>query len=166
MISISRMKELVEETSITAKEFIKKNKKEDLCFLICDGKLSDKFEDYFEENKECVTDYQSLQDILENAKHIEVYKKYRCRISGTWIAEYIEGYLEDNFGYDPFENGSLTEMLGVELFDKFANKVNKKLCWYTSGRWVYALDLSKEFEEYLKDDMGEDYPKEQIAYDR
>lgn len=154
-----------EEITITADEFIEKNKKEDLCFLVGDGKLSDEFEDYFEENKECVDDYNSLQDILENARCIEVYKKDKPNISGTWVAERIQDYLEDNFGYDSFEYGSLISYLGVEFFDGFADKVNKKIYYYTSGEPMYILDLSNEFEKYLKDEMGEDYPKD-ITNDR
>ena len=160
MISISRMRELVEEQSITAKEFIEKNKKEDLCFEICDGKISDDFEDWFEEHKECVEDKKSLEEMLEIASVITVYKKVRFKLDENWVIEHIEDYLTDNWGFDICENGDICDYVGKDIFKEFARKFNESFDFYITGKQVYSLDLSKEFDEYLKNELGEDYPSE------
>lgn len=161
MISISRMRELVEKQSITAKEFIEKNEKEDLCFETCDGKISDDFEDWFEEHKDCVEDKNSLEEMLEIASVITVYKKIRFKLDKNFVIDYIEDYLSDNWGFDICEHGNISDYVGKDIFEEFCNKFNKSFDYYIEGKQVYSLDLSKEFDEYLKDELGEDYPKEQ-----
>ena len=47
-----------------------------------------------------------------------------------------------------------------DIFKEFARKFNESFDFYIAGKQIYSLDLSKEFDEYLKDELGEDYPNE------
>lgn len=162
MISISRMKELVEETSITAKEFIEKNKKEDLCFEVSDGKISDDIEDYFSE-LDWVISEDDIKTAINSAKQVKIYKKERYKLPKGILMEWVTDYLTDNFGFDTFEQDTLDNIVGEELFNEFEEKINKEISHlYTSYMGNYIMDISKEVEEYLKKELGEDYPKESI----
>lgn len=162
MISISRMKELVEETSITAKEFIEKNKKEDLCFEVSDGKISDDIEDYFSE-LDWVISEDDIKTAINSAKQVKIYKKERYKLPKGILMEWVTDYLTDNFGFDTYEQDTLDNIVGEELFNEFEEKINKEISHlYTSYVGNYIMDISKEVEEYLKKELGEDYPKESI----
>ena len=162
MISISRMKKLVEETSITAKEFIKKNKKEDLCFEVADGKLSDDIEDYFSE-LDWVISEDDIKAAINSAKQVKIYEKARYKLPKGILMEWVTDYLTDNFGFDTYEQDTLDNIVGEELFNEFEEKINKEISHlYTSYVGNYIMDISKEVEEYLKKELGEDYPKESI----
>ena len=162
MISMSRMKELVEETSITAKEFIKKNKKEDLCFEVADGKISDDIEDYFSE-LDWVISEDDIKAAINSAKQVKIYKKERYKLPKGILMEWVTDYLTDNFGFDIYEQDTLDNIVGEELFNEFEEKINKEISHlYTSYVGNYIMDISKEVEEYLKEELGEDYPKESI----
>ena len=162
MISMSRMKELVEETSITAKEFIKKNKKEDLCFEVADGKISDDIEDYFSE-LDWVISEDDIKAAINSAKTVKIYEKARYKLPKGILMEWITDYLTDNFGFDTYEQDTLDNIVGEELFNEFEEKINKEISHlYTSYVGNYIMDISKEVEEYLKEELGEDYPKESI----
>ena len=41
------------------------------------------------------------------------------------------------------------QVVGWELVDKFCEEFNKKQSWYTSGKQIAWLDLSKEMKEYF-----------------
>ena len=159
---MSRMKELVEETSITAKEFIKKNKKEDLCFEVADGKISDDIEDYFSE-LDWVISEDDIKTAINSAKQVKIYKKERYKLPKGILMEWVTDYLTDNFGFDTYEQDTLDNIVGEELFNEFEEKINKEISHlYTSYVGNYIMDISKEVEEYLKKELGEDYPKESI----
>ena len=50
-------------------------------------------------------------------------------------------------------------MIGKEFFDKIQDQINNEIKgWYTSGVTKYVMDASKEVEEYLREELGEDYP--------
>ena len=77
--------------------------------------------------------------------------------------EWVTDYLTDNFGFDTYEQDTLDNIVGEELFNEFEEKINKEISHlYTSYVGNYIMDISKEVEEYLKEELGEDYPKESI----
>ena len=144
---------------ISYDEFIEKDKTEDLCFEIADGKISDDLEDYFSE-LDYVTTKDEVVCAIRDAKHIEIMEKERYKIPKGWLIETVSDHLQDNFGYEPYELGYLDEMMGSEAFDECTEKINNFIKgWYTSGVTKYVMDASKEVEEYLKDELGEDYPE-------
>lgn len=150
--------------TLTIDEFYIRNKAEDLCFSISDGRISDSIEDWFEEYKECVTDVQSLNDITDSAKHIRVYKKERYFIPHGSILEYITEYLENKYGYDACEMGYLEDMMDVsdiKLLAEIETRINNRIRnYYTSDCFIDEMDVSEEFNRWLGDELGEDYPNE------
>lgn len=144
---------------ITYNEFIEKDKTEDLCFEIADGNISDDLEDYFSELDYVVTKDEVITAIRD-AKNIEIYKKERYKLPKGLILEDVSSYLEDNFGYNGYELGYLDDMIGSEVFEQCESKINEYIKgWYTTDKVVYRMDASKEVEEYLKEELGEDYPE-------
>lgn len=143
---------------ITEEEFFELNKQQDLCFLVCEGKVSDDPEDYFGEQEETITNKQSLEDALLRAKSIPVYKKDRFVLHENHIIEYLQDYLTDNYAFDVDEHGHLDDYVRTSVFSEFVQKFNKQFNWYTSGEQLYTLDLSTPLDNYLKHYLQEDYP--------
>ena len=139
---------------ITLEEFYKLNEKEDLCFEVAEGKISDDEEDYYNE-LDWVTNEEDLKVAVNNAKNIMVMKKERYKLPKGLIIEQVSSYLEDNYGYDGYELGYLDDMIGSEVFEQCENKINEYIKgWYTVGEIEYCLDMSKEVEEYLREELN------------
>lgn len=139
---------------ITLEEFYELNKKEDLCFEIAEGKISDDEEDYYNE-LDWVTNEEDLRAAVNSAKNIMVMKKERYKLPKGLIIEQVSSYLEDNYGYDGYELGYLDDMIGSEVFEQCENKINEYIKgWYTGGEIEYCLDMSKEVEEYLREELN------------
>ena len=139
---------------ITLEEFYELNKKEDLCFEVAEGKISDDEEDYYNE-LDWVTNEEDLKVAVNNAKNIMVMKKERYKLPKGLIIEQVSSYLEDNYGYDGYELGYLDDMIGSEVFEQCENKINEYIKgWYTEGEIEYCLDMSKEVEEYLREELN------------
>ena len=136
--------------TITGDEFLKLDKDNSLCFEICEGKLSDEFDDYFSEHDNII-EKDDIKDALTYATKIPVFKKDYFKLSPQWLCERIQDYLEDNTGYDSYEDDYLENIVGKEIFEDFAKKFNDSFHFYGAGEQVYFLDISKEFEEYLKE---------------
>lgn len=144
--------------AITYEKFLELNKTEDLCFEVADGKISDDIEDYF-----CELDYvvtaEDVKAAIISAKQVKIFNKERYKIPKGFIMGFVSDYLTDNFGYDSYEQDSLENIVGEEIFTEFETKLNKELSHlYTSYVGDYIMDISKEVEEYLKSELGEDYP--------
>ena len=93
-----------------------------------------------------------LNIILEQAEKIIVYKKKKFTLTGNFIFESILSYLEDNYGYDSYEFGSLEDTVGSNIFDKACEEFNKhfKDTFYTLGEEQdFYLNLRKEMKEIL-----------------
>jgi hypothetical protein len=139
---------------ITLEEFYELNKKEDLCFEVAEGKISDDEEDYYNE-LDWVTSEEDLRAAVNSAKNIMVMKKERYKLPKGLIIEQVSSYLEDNYGYDGYELGYLEDMIGSEVFEQCENKINEYIKgWYTEGEIEYCLDMSKEVEEYLREELN------------
>ena len=139
---------------ITLKEFYELNKKEDLCFEVAEGKISDDEEDYYNE-LDWVTNEEDLRAAVNSAKNIMVMKKERYKLPKGLIIEQVSSYLENNYGYDGYELGYLDDMIGSEVFEQCENKINEYIKgWYTEGEIEYCLDMSKEVEEYLREELN------------
>lgn len=160
MISPDRMRQLFEEgktlkdleETINLDTFEKLNKKLELCFGIGGNGLTDDYEAYIEDVISDI-DLNSIQDVtgvLERAKRITVYKKHIFELTGQFLMEHVEDYLNDNWCYDGYEHGYLDDVIGKDFFDDIAKKFNKKFHWYLSGHQVCFLDLSKEIKEHIK----------------
>ena len=139
---------------ITLEEFYELNKKEDLCFEVAEGKISDDEEDYYNE-LDWVTNEEDLRAAVNSAKNIMVMKKERYKLPKGLIIEQVSSYLEDNYGYDGYELGYLDDMIGSEVFEQCENKINEYIKgWYTEGEIEYCLDMSKEVEDYLREELN------------
>ena len=144
---------------INYNEFLEKDKTEDLCFEVDDGKISDDLEDYFYEQLDYVNTKEEIELAINAAKHIEVSEKERYKLPENWLLECVSDYLSDNFGYDGYELGYLDDMIGKEFFDKIQDQINNEIKgWYTAGVTKYVMDASKEVEEHLKEELETDYP--------
>lgn len=142
---------------ISYDEFLKLNETEDLCFEVADGKISDDIEDYLDELYYVATQ-EEIKTAINQAKQVKIYKKERYKLPKGCLIEWVSDYLTDNFGYDTYEMDTLDNIVGEELFNEFEEKINKEISHlYTSSVGDYIMDISKEVEEHLKSELGEDY---------
>lgn len=142
---------------LKANDFDKKNKKEDLCFLLNEEMISDDTDEYIEEVSNYIHTQEDYKRAIEEAKRIKVYKKDRFKLTPSFLFEQIYDYLSDNYGYDAFEWGHLEDRIGTKFFDRICNKFNKEFSYYISDDFVCYLDLSENLkmycEDYLKDEI-------------
>ena len=127
--------------TITAKEFVKRNKKEDLCFDLEDGILTDDIEERVSNDAESISSKEDYERALKEISHIEVYKKEKYKLTPAFLFEKITDYLGDNLGFDTYENGTIEERVGADFFDEICKKFNKKFMYYTCDESVCYLDL-------------------------
>lgn len=158
-VDLSEMKTKTEEQAISYEEFLRIDKTEDLCFEVADGKISDDIEDYFSE-LDWVTSEDDIKAAINSAKQVKIYEKARYKLPKGILMEWVTDYLTDNFGFDTYEQDTLDNIVGEELFNEFEEKINKEISHlYTSYVGNYIMDISKEVEEYLKEELGEDFPE-------
>lgn len=144
--------------TITAKEFVKRNKKEDLCFDLEDGILTDDIEERVSIDAEYISSEEDYKSALKRVSHIKVYKKERYKLTPAFLFEQITDDLNDKFGFDTYDSGTIEDHVGADFFDKICKKFNKEFSYYTSDEHVCYLDLSKALKDYC-----EDYLKDEIT---
>ena len=159
-----------------------------------DGYLADDYEDMFEDIEpsnilsEAILD---IQNAIETAKEIKVYEKnyfkldYSCikdmldeDYSINNIPEFVIDY-GDNWGMgywevepermdivydfckDVAENGYTDEKIKT-MVDSF----NEHQHYYTNGKFVGTLDISKDVEEYINEYYEEEYEQYKELFDK
>jgi len=164
MIDLNKMKSNNEKEVrvISLEEFEKLNKELDLCFNIDKTRCTDEAEEYIQHVISNINDKlertinkeQYIQYELEKAEKIEIYTKRKFTLKSCFILESIESYLEDTFGYDSYEQDSLENRIGYEIFDEACEKFNKVFrdSFYVTGKLQdFYLNLRPELEKELKE---------------
>ena len=139
---------------MTAQEFIERNKTEDLCFKLDDERLTDDIDEFLEEQDyycDNISD-EGLKRYCGYFKNVAVYTKDRFKLTGNFIFEDIQDYLEDNFGFQD----DIKCLIGKNFFDNICEEFNKKIETYTIGELVGVMDLSKELKEYIEKEVKND----------
>lgn len=134
--------------TITVQEFIERNKTEDLCFELDDERLTDDINEFLEEQYSYYTD-ENLDSFCEIFKGVAVYTKDRFKLTGNFIFEDIQDYLEDNFGFQD----DIKCLIGKDFFDNICEEFNKKIETYTTDELIGFMDLSKELKEYIEKEV-------------
>lgn len=136
---------------IDAKQFVKKNKKEDLCFTLNDSILMDDVDEYIDEIANNIGTKEDCIIAIKELKQLKVYKKVRFKLSPAFLFGKIADHLADNYSYDPLDWGYVEDMIGEKFFDRICKKFNKNFSYYISGDFVCYLDLSKNLKNYCED---------------
>ena len=99
----------------------------------------------------------------------EEIRKYMNDLDSKGLSDSeIMAKVDDKYSWDKnlmvaYENLSEEEKQKDRNHVIEAVKINKEISHlYTSYVGNYIMDISKEVEEYLKEELGEDYPKESI----
>lgn len=128
--------------TITREQYLEMLKTQDICYQgYSEERLYEDPDDWVEDasplnNEDCYW-------IVQNAKNIEVYEKDRFRIRPAWAKEYICDHAYNNYYMEDTD-----QIVDLDMVDKFCEEFNKKQHWYTSGKLIAHLDLSKEVKEY------------------
>lgn len=134
---------------MTLSEFNKLNKKNEVCLLIREGKVSDRIEDYLEQNANII-EKDLVDAVIEKSKKVPVFKKKFFNLKPKGIMDYIE---EQCFNNDFLEwADSLENYVDSHIFDNVCKKFNKEFnskC-YCSGVQIGFVDLSKRLKTTLK----------------
>lgn len=88
-----------------------------------------------------------VQELLEAVKVYPVFEKDPLNIPTRVLENFITDYLEDNYGSCYWD----VEPSGMELVAKFCEEFNSKQTWYTNGKIVGTLDMSKDIKQFLED---------------
>lgn len=139
---------------MTVQEFIERNKTEDLCFELDDERLTDDINEFLEEQAYYYDgttdeDFKRYCDYFEN---VAVYTKDRFKLTGNFIFEEIQNWLEDNYAYQD----DVKSLIDNNFFDNVCEEFNKKFETYTVDKLVGFMDLSKELKEYIEKEVKND----------
>ena len=139
---------------MTVQEFIERNKTEDLCFELDDERLTDDIDEFLEEQAyycDNISD-EGLKRYCNYFKNVAVYTKDRFKLTGDFIFEDIQDYLEDKFGFQD----DIKSLIGKNFFDNICEEFNKKIETYTTDELIGFMDLSKELKEYIEKEVKND----------
>lgn len=138
---------------MTLSEFNKLNKKNEVCLLINEDKVSDCIEDYLEQNVNII-EKDSVDVVIKKSKKVPVFLKKFFDLKPQNIMDYIEERCFDN---DFLEwDDSLENYVDSHIFDNVCKKFNKEFnskC-YCSGVQIGFVDLSKKVKDYIKEYFG------------
>ena len=128
---------------ISEDQYYEMLKTQDICYLSDnEERLYQDTEDYFEDAY--VETDEDIYWAVDRAKRVKVYEKDRFHLRPDWVKEKIA-----HRAYDDYFMEDSDQVAGWELVDKFCEEFNKKQSWYTSGKQIAWLDLSKEMKEYF-----------------
>lgn len=136
--------------TLTEEEFYKRNEIENICYCLDDVRASDDIEEYFEELCGDFENEQDVQDMIENAKNIEVYTKDRIHITSDRIKNWITSYIQDNYDNEIVDQ---EVYFNEELLEEFVKDFNKRNNGYIADKLIAKLDLSKQVREYIEEEI-------------
>lgn len=155
VVDLNEMKSNNEQETklISWEDFQELNKNDEYCFEIDRTRITDEFDEYFYSLNLHAKD---MERELRHSEKIPVFKKNKFTLTSRFVLECIQDYLEDNYGYDSYENDTLENKVGLDTFDDACEKFNDMFqnTYYIAGeKQDFYLNLKEDIKERMKEEL-------------